>query len=232
MNPFLAITLKTENILSKLNKSLLRKADAQYKVVERWYKDDPHSLKRSTFNFLNEDSIVFDLGGYEGQWSSDIYARYKSKILIFEPIKSYADLIADRFKPNKDIKVYQFGLGIGDSEIDITIDAFASSVITQNNNRKKEKIQIKDFLAFLNENRIKSIDLIKINIEGSEFDLLEYLIQHDYLKKITGLLIQFHRFAPNAISRMENIKSNMKNTHECIFSYEFVWEFWQLKSTT
>ncbi len=231
MNPLLQLTLKTEHLLSKLNKSFLRKTDRQYKAVEQWYKDDPHSLKRSTFDFLNENSVVLDLGGYEGQWSSDVYSRYKCKIFIFEPVAVYADLIAKRFQNNSDISIFQFGLGNKESELEISVNAFASSVIAQKDSSKKEKILIKDFLSFVKEHNIEQLDLIKINIEGSEFDLLEYLIRHDHLKKIKGLLIQFHKFAPNATSRMENIKSNMNDTHDCIFSYEFVWEYWQLKST-
>jgi hypothetical protein len=35
---------------------------------------------------LDENSIVFDLGAYKGEWSSQIYAMYSPKIYLFEPV--------------------------------------------------------------------------------------------------------------------------------------------------
>jgi hypothetical protein len=40
--------------------------------------------------------MVFDVGGYEGQWSSDIFSKYVCHIHIFEPVPEYADQIASR----------------------------------------------------------------------------------------------------------------------------------------
>ena len=41
-------------------------------------KDDAEKL-RLDYN-LNENSVVFDLGGYEVQWASDIFSKYLSSI--------------------------------------------------------------------------------------------------------------------------------------------------------
>ena len=38
---------------------------------------------------LSEDSIVFDLGGYDGQWSSDIFSKYRCTVYCFEPVESF-----------------------------------------------------------------------------------------------------------------------------------------------
>jgi hypothetical protein len=40
--------------------------------------------------------MVFDVGGYEGQWSSDIFSKYVCHIHIFEPVPEYAEQIASR----------------------------------------------------------------------------------------------------------------------------------------
>lgn len=228
MNPLLKLSLKAESMLAKTNKQILSRFNTHHKFLEQWYKDDPHSLKRSTFDHLGIDSIVFDLGGYEGQWSSDIYARYCSKIHVFEPVKIYADLIQARFFNNPDIIVHPFGLGHDDLQLEISVDAFASSVFNKKTS-ERELIKIKKFLSFTSENKIETIDLIKINIEGSEFELLEYLAQENYLKNINGLLVQFHSFVPNANERMKAIQQKLIVTHEPIFQYDFIWEYWQRK---
>jgi hypothetical protein len=35
---------------------------------------------------LNADSVCIDIGGYEGQWASDIFGRYGCTIHVFEPV--------------------------------------------------------------------------------------------------------------------------------------------------
>lgn len=220
---------KIEKSFSKLNHLLLKETDKQYSTVNRWYREDPHSLKRSTFDFLDQDSLVFDLGGYEGQWSSDIYSRYRCKLYIFEPVQQYYELIKERFIKNPDISVFAYGLGAGDSTPQIALNKFASSVVKVSRKTSTETIVIRDFLSFIKENNVDCIHLIKINIEGSEYELLTHLISTGFIKKIKGLLIQFHNFYPDAISKMQDIKEKLALTHDPVFQYEFVWEYWFLK---
>ncbi len=50
--------------------------------------------------------MVLDLGGYEGQWASDLYARRRCRIDVFEPVARFAAAIAERFRHNSDIRVH------------------------------------------------------------------------------------------------------------------------------
>ncbi len=222
---------KAEKGLSKLNKHLLRKIDRQYPIVEQWYKEDPHSLKRSTFDHLNSNSIVFDLGGYEGQWTSDIYSRYRCSVYVFEPVKQFYSLISERFKENSDIKVFRFGLGNNETMLTISVNEFASSVIKSFDGCISEEIQIKKFKSFIEDHKIQTIDLIKINIEGSEYELLQHIIDIEFIAHIKGLLVQFHNFEESSEIKMKNLKNALSKTHEPVFQYEFVWEYWILKSS-
>jgi len=54
---------------------------------------------------LSRNSIVFDLGGYKGQWASDVYSRYLCTIYVFEPVKEFFEKIKDKFSKNSKIKV-------------------------------------------------------------------------------------------------------------------------------
>ena len=38
---------------------------------------------------LNKDSVVFDIGGFDGTWAHNIYSKYSCNILVFEPVKSF-----------------------------------------------------------------------------------------------------------------------------------------------
>jgi FkbM family methyltransferase len=230
MSLLVKIAARGERIFRNAKNSLLRRGSSPYAAVEKWYADDPHHLKRSEFPFLNADSIVFDLGGYEGDWTSDIAARYCSTIFVFEPVGYYAKLIQQRFAANPKIKVLAFGLSDKTQEIDIHVDKFSSSIANkQLQSKPSERIKLVAFPFFMQQHQVAQIDLIKINIEGAEYDLLSEIIRSGLITSIKGLLIQFHDFIPGAPQKRAELQQQFSQTHEKVFDYPFVWEYWQRK---
>jgi len=65
---------------------------------------------------LNSDSLVFDVGGYLGDWSDAIYQKYQCKIWIFEPVKLYYQKMSKKFSNISKIRVFNFGLGSKDEK--------------------------------------------------------------------------------------------------------------------
>ena len=222
---------KTEGLTRRIKKNLKIKTDTQFQLLEKWYKDDPHNIKKSTFSHLSEKSIVFDLGGYEGQWTSDIYSRYNCNIFVFEPVSAYANLIKDRFIQNSKIHVFDYGLASSAQKVPISVDEFASSIINSKiKSKNTEIIELIDFKEFMVQHQIDSIDLIKINIEGAEYDLLEYLLNKNIINNIQILLIQFHNFSKDAHIKMKRIQERMAVTHHQVYDYPFVWNCWQKRN--
>jgi cellulose biosynthesis protein BcsQ len=82
---------------------------------------------------------------------------------------------------------------------------------------------------FLQEKDIKRIDLMKINIEGCEYNLLECLIGIGFIKNIKNIQVQFHDFVEDAEKRMMEIQKNLQKTHYLTYQYPFVWENWEIK---
>lgn len=201
---------------------------AEFNQIEfdRWISERGDSIHRLNYS-LDENSIVFDLGGYKGDWAAQILKRYKSNIYIFEPVDNFYKIITSRFSGNTKIKSFKFGLGDKEENINICLTSDSSSVF--NVDGEKETIQLKSLVDFLDENKIDYIDLIKINIEGGEYDLLEDLIKNDKAKNIKNIQVQFHRFIPDCIERRKRIREELLKTHELTYDYEFVWENWKLK---
>jgi FkbM family methyltransferase len=195
-------------------------------VVEKWKNARGDSTLRLNYP-LSSESVVFDMGGYEGQWSADIFTRYGCYIHVFEPMVSFASTIKDRFKHNDKVKVYEFGLSDKDKSIELSQDLNASSAYVKNDSAIKATL--KDAFEFINKSGITSIDLIKINIEGGEYDLLDRLIETGFVKNITDIQVQFHNFVPNAQDRMQVIQTELSKTHELTYQYPFVWENWHRK---
>ena len=176
---------------------------------------------------LTENSIIFDIGGYEGQWASDIYAKLNFTIHIFEPVKEFFQKIETRFSHNKKIISCNFGLADKTITEKIYLDANSSSLYKTKENT--EIIKIVDICEYIIQNNIEFIDLMKINIEGGEFPLLNHLITSSMINKIKNLQIQFHDFIPNANEKVKIIQEKLKHTHKLTYQYPFLWENWQLK---
>lgn len=215
------------NKLRKLKQIIVRpNVDVQAERARPWFADNGDKTLRLNYN-LNEKSVVFDLGGYEGQWASDIYSKYRSRIYVFEPMPEYAKNIRERFKKNPDIKTLMFGLSNEDKKIRLTIDGDASSGIKESDN--DIEAVLKRAATFIDALGVNKIDLMKINIEGGEYDLLDHLIETGWIKRIDNIQVQFHDFFDEAENRMNKIQAQLKKTHKITYQYPFVWENWKRK---
>ena len=193
------------------------------RIVKKWYVDGGDYEFRFTYN-LTRDSLVLDLGGYQGQWASDVFSRYCCKIIIFEPVSEYARQISKRFANNEKIQVHQCGLGGTSREDVINICRDGSSMF--GNANTKEPIQILDFACWIREQNITSIDLMKINIEGGEYELLDRLIETDLITIVKNVQVQFHNVSRDSTVHMALIQERLYKTHSLTYQYKFVWENW------
>lgn len=197
------------------------------KRVQPWIRDQGDKTLRIEYD-LKQDDVVFDLGGYEGQWASDIFSKYCCLLHVFEPVTPFAQNIAARFRHNPRISVHPFGLSGSSRTGRILIAADASSLFRSTGTPEEVKlVRASDFLA---ESAIDKIRLMKINIEGGEYELLEHLIETGYIRNISDVQVQFHDLVPDALARMRKIQNALWRTHYPTYQYEFVWENWRRKA--
>jgi FkbM family methyltransferase len=194
-----------------------------------WVKDLGDSTLRKIYP-LNESSIVFDVGGYKGEFAIDIYKKYGSNIYIFEPVKQFYDEIQSKFILNDKVHVYDFGLSDHDATLNICLADDGSSVYDGNKSNLYEEVHLKSFLSFCDAHGIESIDLLKINIEGGEFPLLFALIDSPIIRNIQNIQVQFHAFVDNAEQMREQIRTRLSDTHHLTYDYYFIWENWELNT--
>jgi FkbM family methyltransferase len=198
---------------------------------KQWQQIDGDNSLRLKYE-LNHSSVVFDVGGFKGDWALEIYARYSCNIFVFEPVKNFTAILESRFLKNNSIKIFKYGLGAKNEKMNIAVMSESSSTERAAKNGiegKTEQIEIVSFTDFVNQNNITKIDLIKINIEGGEYDLLNQIINSGYIKNISNIQVQFHDFVSDAENKMSVIKKKLALTHELTYEYIFVWENWKLK---
>jgi FkbM family methyltransferase len=196
--------------------------------VKRWFNDLGDATHRINYD-LDKNSIVFDLGGFTGDFASNIYSKYFCNVYSYEPVKKYFEILKNRYSNNNKIKVFNYGLSDTDKELSIHVSLDASSLYGDS-----ETIDTCIFKKFnvemLNDLGIDRINLLKINIEGGEYDLLEYfLTQEELINKIDNIQVQFHYFIEDSEKRMLDIKRKLSKTHNLTYEYNFVWENWKIK---
>jgi FkbM family methyltransferase len=191
------------------------------------YKSHGGENLRYQYN-LNKNSVVFDLGGYKGEWSSEIFARFQTNIYIFEPVKQYAKTLKNKYARNEKIKIFSFALSNRNKDEIIHLDNDSSSLYIKNG--VTQNISLLNGTEFIINNNFDFIDLMKINIEGGEYDLLDNLIESGTIKKIKNIQVQFHDFVPDAENRMKLIQVKLNKTHHLTYQYEFVWENWEINN--
>lgn len=208
-------------IANRLNKKLYRRQHRR--MLQKWYGDGGDARFRYDYD-LDGDSFVMDLGGYEGDWAGRIHSRYGCRVAIFEPVAAFAGTIRERFQGNDDIEVFQYGLG-GSSRTEM-IYLHGAGTSTFRKRARGEEIRIVDVEQWFEEHGVDHVRLMKINIEGGEFELLERLLDSGSISRIENIQVQFHNVAVGSTRRMERIQEGMKSTHEPTYQYKFVWENW------
>lgn len=196
----------------------------------RWFKDNGDETLRLDYP-LTQESIVFDLGGYHGDFAAAIHEKYGCMVYVFEPVPEFYKKCVARFQGNKKIICMNYGLSSSDGWLDIGLAENASSFSSPHAKDAVQSVQVRSILHCIHELKINHIALMKINIEGGEFDVLPAIIQSGDINKVNYLQVQFHNFIPNADSRREAIRSNLAFTHEEMWNYEFVWESWKRKDS-
>lgn len=194
--------------------------------VKRWFKEQGDGNLRLSYE-LDSDSIVFDVGGYEGNWAEQIHDKFNPSIFIFEPVPEYAKAIKGKFSNHPKIKTCEYGLSNKDNNLEIYLNDDNSSFHISKTG-KVVKVEIKALsLNLLNELKVDKINLMKINIEGAEYELLDHIIDNGIISKIDSLQVQFHNFVPEAIKKRNAIRAKLNRTHTETWCYEFVWENWK-----
>lgn len=120
-------------------------AEFNQEQFDLWLAHDGDRTLRLNYE-LNESSIVFDLGGYRGEWANKIFDKYKSNIYVFEPVFEFSNNIKNRFSSNSKVRVFNFGLGSKDENLKIALTKDSSS--TFNSDGKVESIEIKNSQIF------------------------------------------------------------------------------------
>jgi len=143
---------------------------------------------------IKDDDTIIDIGGHIGLFT--IFCKQysnKGKIFCYEPFIENYNILEDNIKMNNLNNVISNNMAV--SKIDGTIPIYLSSDESGHSilEKNSSSIQVKSISLkkIFDINNIKKCNLLKLDCEGSEYEIIESLPEN-YFEKIDKIIIEYH----------------------------------------
>lgn len=165
-------------------------------------------IKEHTFyeNKLNPEIVVIDLGACKGEFINEMALNYKIKKAILVE----ASPVNFKYLPSRE-NYTLYNNAISDKEgetVSFYVDKnspYNGSEIFNYFNGEEYKINTITLSSIINNNNLDVIDILKVDVEGSEYKIFNNISDKDLLK-INQITIEFHDFIdPSLKSKTEEI---------------------------
>lgn len=170
---------------------------------------------------LTPDSLVMDVGAYKGTFTAAIRQKYHCRVIAYEPVPRQADILKERFKFDESVIVRPYGLAAQDTIATFGLDGDTTGLYASGNERTR--VTLKNTVPEIGDLKI---DLLKLNIEGGEYEVLESLLKSGQISQITHIQIQFHCLREDHEQRHDTIRQSLQLTHKCQWRVPWTWESW------
>lgn len=168
--------------------------------LKDWQEKNMESI-RYGYELLPEDTVL-DIGSYQREWGKEIEKRYGCKVEYFDALDNRAAWLYDGTIKTGGAYYY-------------------TSIFAEETPNEYKCVDIAPFLQ-------SEVRLVKINIEGGEYELLSYIIEKGLMNNIVELQVQFHLVEGKDSEAMYNeLRFKLKQTHELSWRWPFCWESWQ-----
>lgn len=172
---------------------------------------------------IKQAKMIFDIGSHIGlfsEWCLSLNSQVK--IFAFEPVPVLYEQMKKRLAPYED-QLHLFPQGIG-TQIEKTAFFFNAQKTMQSSkyssflNPHGEKIEVSmtTLPHILEKYSLDTIDLLKMDVEGMEFEVLESRWK-ELFEKIQAMIIEIHCFDPEKEKKSEKIQSDLSSFFSKIF---------------
>lgn len=200
-------------------KFIFRKID-KIKPIFNFSDEDPIFLNYNEFFIdkiydelnINNLNLCIDVGANVGLFTKYLKINGCKNILCFEPNISAFSKLKENLKDEVDLKFFNLAVSHNNTPLKLYINKdnslVSSGCIKTDFSYEVNSITLNDIF---NQNEISNVDLLKLDIEGMEFDLIENCDVSQF-KKIKHFLIEYHDFYfENGTEKLEKLIDKLKN---------------------
>lgn len=165
---------------------------------------------------FDSSSIIIDAGcSYEAELSKYMIEKYGVLAYGVDPTRKHSAALR-KFESDSNGKFFYKQVAVGSTDTNLTfyesLDNESGSMLSNHVNVISDRTTSYDVRcislpSLLKEFKIDKIDLLKLDLEGAEYELIENIVKSD-LKNISQLFIEFHHHAIE--------KFNYKSTTACV----------------
>lgn len=191
-----------------------------------WYEHDGKNTVATVWD-VTADSVVLDVGGYQGRWAGEMVEKYDPIVHLFEPAPQAFRIAQERLRGKHKVHLHPFGVGatnetapLGDCERDGA--SFCRDVEPAVMAEKRR------FAEVLDELGIQNVDLMSLNIEGGEYELLAHLLDTGKIAVFRQMMIQWHWRQQGDEELQHALQARVAQTHRMMWNYG-AWEGWERK---
>jgi len=149
---------------------------------------------------FSEDDVVYDLGANVGVFTKWLLNQFNNikHIYAFEPTPNLVSYMNKTFQNNSNVTI--FGKAISDRNKTTIFQTFLNSVSNtlidfENKNHTYSggiEVECINLEEFITQNNLSQPTLLKVDIEGSEYDLINSS-SDEFLSNIPKIILEFHR---------------------------------------
>lgn len=147
---------------------------------------------------INKGSTIIDIGAHAGIFS--VFAAYHAKngrVFSFEPVPENYNMMLENIRLNGYDNITPINMAVSDEAGDSVIflsghNTGGHSLINRTpDNTKKVEIKCDTLESVVNENKIDTIDFLKLDCEGAEFKIL-FNSSDAVIDKIQTISMEYH----------------------------------------
>ncbi|GAF04442.1 FkbM family methyltransferase [Saccharicrinis fermentans] len=179
--------------------------------------------------FINQNSVVYSFGiGEDISFDRCLIENHSCTVFAFDPTPKSIAWCKNQVLPTTFyLKEYGIALETGKMPFHLPKNkTYISGSLILNNGVSSQDIlhvQMKSFIDIANELGHKNIDLLKMDIEGSEYDVIDGILNSDI--EIKQIVVEFHeRFFQNGKQKTCEFIQKMKSKGYHIFGISDIFE--------
>ncbi len=199
-------------------------------MTQRLTAEEIDAVNAASFDWpLTADSVVVELGGYQGRWAAEIARRYNPRLYVFEPQLWAWERCCAALEPWPRAQVFDYGLGIFNGDFPMgDYGTDGCSFVKRDQARPAGTGHMQEMTQTFQRLGLETIDLVLMNIEGYEYPLLWYMLAQRLIPdRVAGLMVQFHDLAPGHDREYATLRADLGRWYGLRFDFGMTLTGWE-----